>query len=175
MNKFKLLLYVGLMGSALPAMAAVEGETYRGGGGGYNLFFMLITFIAVMFLASYATRWVAGRFGSSQGRLLRIADSVILGPNRGLHLVLLGKRIYLIGQADQSMTLLGELDDEELVEAAEKAFAAKTVLPQGNFGQVLQKFMNKEGETNLSAGTAERLLEQMTRMRRQKDRSGKNA
>lgn len=173
MKKYALLLSIGMMGAASPVMAATERDTYRGGS--FNLFFALLAFVAVMFLASYATRFIAGRFSGSQGRLLKIADSVILGPNRGLHLVLLGPKLYLIGQADQSMTLLGEVDDPDLLEQAQKAFDARTSIPQGNFGQMLQRIMNKEGEAELSAGTAERLLEQMNRMRRQKDRSGKNA
>lgn len=173
MKKRVLLLCLGLMGVASPVMAAAERDSYRGGS--FNLFFALLAFVFVMFLASYATRWIAGRFGGGTGRLLKVADSVFLGPNRGLHLVLLGKKLYLIGQADHSLNLLGELDDEELIAEAEKAFNARVVVPQGNFGQILQKLMKKEGEAELSAGTAERLLEQMNRMRRQKDRSGKNA
>ena len=170
--KIRLISIIGSVLYALPGLASEGKMIYSRGD---NLLFVLLIFVAVIVLAAYGTKWVAGRFGGAQGRILRIAESVFLGPNRGLHLVLVGKKLLLIGQSEREMNLLAELDDEELVAQAEKTITQRTMAGSSTFKQHLQKFLVKdEQNTEVSVGTAERLLDQLSRVRRRKERGGKD-
>jgi flagellar biogenesis protein FliO len=170
--KTRLILIIGLLLYALPGLASDGKTTYSRGD---NLLFVFLTFAAVIVAAAYGTKWVAGRFGGVQGRILRIAESAFLGPNRGLHLVLVGKKLFLIGQSEREMNLLAELDDEELVTQAEKGMLQRSNAGPSTFKHYLQKFMVKdEQNTGVSVGTAERLLDQLSRVRRRKERGGKD-
>ncbi|HHZ19896.1 MAG TPA: flagellar biosynthetic protein FliO [Firmicutes bacterium] len=159
---------------ALPAMAAVGEDEYRGGGA--NIFYALLVFIVVLVLAAYGTRWIAKLSSGARGRILRIAESVYLGPNRGLHLVLVGKKLYLVGQGDHGMNLLAEIDDEGLVAQAEQNLAeAKQGLAQGSFSKQLQQLLAKDGqEQEVSLETTERLLDKLRNARQQKARGERN-
>lgn len=160
--------------TALPAIAAGGEDGSRGSGG--NLFFALLIFLAVLVFAAYGTRWIAKLSGGGRGRILRIAESVYLGPNRGLHLVLLGKKLFLVGQGDHGINLIAELSDEEsLAQAEQHLAAAERGQIQGGFAKQLQQLLTKDDqEGGVSVETTERLLNQLRNVRHRKARGEKN-
>lgn len=51
------------------------------------------------------------------GRRLQIVESVAVDPRRTLHIVKVGKRHLLVGSTEGSLSLLAELDDEDVAAA----------------------------------------------------------
>ena len=52
-----------------------------------------------------------------QGRFLRVADEVTLGQNRGIVLCTIDTKMYAIGVTDNSINLLFEVEDAELIKS----------------------------------------------------------
>ncbi|HEX2954009.1 MAG TPA: flagellar biosynthetic protein FliO [Bacillota bacterium] len=172
MKTFKRIIPVTIAFLSLPAFAADRGLD---SGGGYNLAYFLFICLVVIIVAYYATRWIAKYAkgaGNSHGRLIKIAESVYLGPNRGLHLILVGKKLYLIGQADLGLSILAEIEDEELIaQAVEHAGETGGTASMNSFGQYLQTFMARDAKHPfLSMASADQLKAHLDRIRSRKDR-----
>lgn len=85
------------------ADGAFDALTYGG-----RVFFVL----ALLFLFVF---WVRRRWGGvkpgSDGRRLRIIETIGLGPQRQVHVIAVGDRHYLIGATAHTVTLLAPLDE----------------------------------------------------------------
>lgn len=170
MNRW-LFIPLSMVILSFPVLAAQkQGEP----GGGYNLVYFLFVSLIVICVAYFATQWIgkyAKGLGNNRGRLIKIAESVYLGPNRGLHLVLVGNKIYLVGQGEQGMNLLTELDDEELIQQVKAAGENNSGAVMNGFGQYLQTFLARDARTPLvPVGSADQLREQLNRVRHRKER-----
>src|SRR5690554_6833304 len=91
------------------------------GAGGESLFsgaylLYILAFLGVLLFVAWLTRWLAGKTGKMRGRYLNVIDSMSLGTNRDLYLVLLADRLFLIGTADRSVRLLAEIDEPGFVD-----------------------------------------------------------
>jgi len=51
-----------------------------------------------------------------QGRYMRVLDEISLGPNRGIVVVEVGGKAFIIGITDHQISMLGELTDAGLIE-----------------------------------------------------------
>lgn len=81
---------------------------------------MLLAVVAVLCLAYFATRFLAGRgAGGALGRFagrsqnLQVLERIALGREQYLTAVRAGERYFLLGVTPSSVTLLRELDAEE--------------------------------------------------------------
>jgi flagellar biogenesis protein FliO len=165
------VIMAGIMLMSLPVFAAED----IGAGGSYNLAYFLFICLVVIFITYFATRWIAKYAKgtkNSHGRLIKIAESVYLGPNRGLHLVLVGKKLYLIGQADLGMSILDEIEDEELIaEAVQHLEENNGMASMNSFGQYLQNFLARDANHPfLPMASADQLKAHLNRIRSRKDR-----
>ena len=69
--------------------------------------------ITLAYLCALAVRKVAQRRGAVRiGRgVLRVVESAALAPNRGLHIVAVGNRAFLVGSTPEQFSVLGEVSD----------------------------------------------------------------
>lgn len=165
----------------LPGVALAQTETeigpeFSGGQWIWSLFSLII----VVVLAFWATKFLAGRFGLSQARHIKVAESLFLGPNRHLYLLLVNGKVLLVGSAEHGIDLLKEFDDDrfykELLESVETTQKA----PTGRFGEMILPVLNSlnSGETVDTGLTnsKQRLQEGLAKIRswkmRGRDRDG---
>lgn len=71
--------------------------------------------LVVLPLAYGVTRWYgrSHQAAGAGGRRLAIVEGLSLGPRRGLYVVRVGSRYYLIGVTERHIASLGELPREE--------------------------------------------------------------
>src|SRR5690554_7994279 len=75
-----------------------------------SLIWYFLSFIIILLLAAWGIKWMAGKMGRIRGKHLKLVESLYLGPNRGLHLIRVGNRLFLIGLADRYIELLAEIN-----------------------------------------------------------------
>lgn len=80
-----------------------------------QIIFYLLCLVAVLFLAAKTTRWLGGKAGRSHGRYMRVVETLYLGPNRSLSLIMVCNRLYLISTAERNLNLLREINDTEVL------------------------------------------------------------
>lgn len=80
-----------------------------------QLLTMIIVFVLVLFMAYAASRF-AGSLQKSRmtGSNLKIIETVNIGNNQFLQIVNVGKKYILVGICKDSITYLGELDEDDL-------------------------------------------------------------
>ena len=166
-----------LPGAALAQTENEIGPEFSGG----QWIWSLLSLIIIVVLAFWATKFLAGRFGLSQARHIKVAESLLLGPNRHLYLLLVNGKVLLVGSAEHGIDLVKEFDDEqfykELLESAEVA----PKKPTGRFAEMILPVLNSmnSGETVDSGSTnsRQRLQEGLEKIRSWKmrghDRNGK--
>ena len=92
----------------------------------------LLSLLIVVALSYWVTRFFAGKLGISQARHIKVAESLFLGPNRHLYLLLVNGRVLLVGSSEHGLSLLKEIDDPAFYAELEKA-APLNQLPGGKF------------------------------------------
>jgi flagellar biogenesis protein FliO len=116
--------------------------------GGGQWILSLLSLILVAFLAYWATRLIAGRYGNSPARHIKVAESLCLGSNRHLYLLIINNQALLIGSSEHGLTLLKEYDEQAFCEELKLAAAREQSLPGGNLKKWLGALTNREGEAN---------------------------
>lgn len=122
--------------------------------GGGQWFLMLLSLVFVIFLAYWGTRFLAGKYGNIPSRHIKMAESLCLGPNRHLYLLLVNRQVLLVGNSDQGITLLKEYDDPEFYEELRLLAEQNQVFPSKKFKDFLAPLLN--GRTETVAGAEER-------------------
>ena len=75
----------------------------------------LLLVMLVIFLSYYATKYLAKGASKINGAThMKVMDRIVLGQDRALLIVRIGASYYLIGSSDQSISLLKELNPDEL-------------------------------------------------------------
>lgn len=78
-------------------------------------FFSFVLIIFILFLAYVATRWYATKVKSmTNGKHIKVVDRVILGKDKGLMIVQVGKRVYMMSENGSRLTILNELEEKEI-------------------------------------------------------------
>ncbi|NLW56923.1 MAG: flagellar biosynthetic protein FliO [Firmicutes bacterium] len=142
-----------------------------------RIIFYLLCFVAVLVLAAKATRWLGGRVGRGRGRYLQVIDTLYLGPNCFLSLIMVCRRLYLIGTVERNINLLREIDDPKMLALI---LAENTPAEDGvgkaqkgkSFPDYLQRLLGTlpDGGGNFSAppgaeSSAERIEERLMKLR----------
>lgn len=97
----------------------------------------LFSLVIVVVLAYWATKFLAGKFGVSQAKHLKVAESLFLGPNRHLYLLLVHNKVLLIGSSEGGISLIQEIDDPQFFEELERHGANIQNLPAGKFSGLI--------------------------------------
>lgn len=121
-----------------------------------QLLFYLFCFVVVLFLAFRVSRWLGGKVGGRSGHHLRLVETLYLGPNRSLHLILVGQQLFLVASAERSITLLEEIKDVDLIMKLQEQFALPPTGPGStgakNFAEHLKRLL--EGGATQKEATA---------------------
>jgi flagellar protein FliO/FliZ len=97
----------------------VSGQAVPGAASGWAIFRMLLALI-VAAAAIYGVVYLikrASRRTETTNPFLKVLASAHLGSNRYVHVVSLGSKAWLVGAADGGVNLLGEVEDEDTLNA----------------------------------------------------------
>lgn len=134
-----------------------NGATTIAEGSSYGVWFFVRTILVLLLVLALIwgffmfLKKISGTTTSSDPYLKKVA-SLTLSPGKFVHVVTLNSRAYLVGVADNSVNLIAEIDDKELVDAM------NLNAPQGaddkrpmDFSSILGKFVNTNGQKYTSA------------------------
>lgn len=163
-----LFIAVGLF--LLPAV--VLGKTDGDLGSEFNTggqwIWALFSLLIVVALSYWATRFFAGRLGISQARHIKVAESLFLGPNRHLYLLLVHEKVLLVGSSEHGLNLLQEIEDPAFYAELEKV-ASSSQVPGGKFARMVGPILNglnPRGAVEFDAtGNRQRLQEGLAKIR----------
>lgn len=79
---------------------------------------------------------------------LKNISSLYFSPNKSVQVISLGEHAYLVGVTDQSINLIAEVQDKELVDAMNLQSDKKNPLPTGTFQSVISNFFPGSGKKN---------------------------
>jgi len=141
----------------------------------FQLLFYLLCFVVVLFLAFKVTRWLGGKVVGRSGHHLRLVETLYLGPNRSLHLVLVGRQLFLVAAVERNLTLLTEIKDVDLVRTLHEQTALPPTEPgrEGakNFADYLKRLLDggatqKESSASPEVlNSAQRIEERLMKLR----------
>lgn len=97
----------------------------------------LFSLIVIVVLAYWGTKFLAGKFGVSGAKHLRVAESLFLGPNRNLYLLLVNHKVILVGSSEHGINLLQEIDDPEFYSELERSAEKYQTLPPNKFSGIM--------------------------------------
>ncbi|HHT04659.1 MAG TPA: flagellar biosynthetic protein FliO [Hydrogenispora sp.] len=92
----------------------------------------LLCFVLVLYLAYKVARWVGRKAGGHAGFHLQLVETLYLGPNRAVHLVKVGKQLFLVGAAERNLTFLAEIQDPDLLETIQAELVQPAAGRQGS-------------------------------------------
>ncbi len=152
--------------------AVVLGKTDSDPGSEFNTggqwIWALFSLLVVVALSYWATRFFAGKLGISQAKHVKVAESLFLGPNRHLYLLLVHEKVLLIGSSEHGLNLLQEIDDPVFYAELEKV-ASTNQSPNGKFAQMVGPILNglnPRGAVDVDAtGGRQRLQEGLEKIR----------
>lgn len=108
-----------------------------------QFFYILLLVAFVGLLAYYSTKLLASaRFRRGGGRHnLELIESAVVGAQTAVQIIHAGGRYFLIGVTKETITLLAELDESQIIQPE-----ARKKLMENGFDKVLQRFLHKETE-----------------------------
>lgn len=122
-----------------------------------SVFGVLVGFAVILYLAYLATKILGRRMsiGGRGNKNIKILESVPLGQNKSLIIVEAAGKTFLLGITSNEISLVSELDGENLVadssdknaETMEFSSALKKVL-ENNFGRKFSKSKEKSNDHN---------------------------
>ncbi len=72
--------------------------------------------VAILFAAWYVTKYTAGKMQKfTRGRYIEVIDQVFLGRDRGIVIVRVGGKVYLVGFTSNSMERIAEIPEDQLM------------------------------------------------------------
>ncbi len=109
-----------------------------------QLIFILFVLVAIIGAAGYTTKWIAGyQKAQSFNHNLEIVETIKLTTNKYIQIVRAGKdKYYAIAIGKDEITLLGELDSDDLMDIEEKPSGG--VITQIDFKSILEKVKSKK-------------------------------
>ncbi len=98
-----------------------------------------------------------------QNDLIRVLGSRSLAGNRALHLVAMGRSVYLVGAAESGISLIAEIKDQETLDQIR--LDTSQVLPPQGFAQFFQTLW-KGGKRNLGGDSVDFMKQQRQRLQK---------
>jgi flagellar protein FliO/FliZ len=99
-----------------------------------------------------------------QNDLIRVLGSRSLSGNRALHLVSMGRSVYLVGAAESGISLIAEIKDQETLDQIR--LESSQVLPPQGFAQFFQSLWKGGGKRNLSGDSLDFMKKQRQRLQK---------
>ena len=99
-----------------------------------------------------------------QNDLIRVLGSRSLSGNRALHLVAMGRSVFLVGAAESGISLIAEIKDQETLDQIR--LDSSQVLPPQGFAQFFQSLWKGGGKRNLGGDSLEFMKRQRQRLQK---------
>ncbi len=137
-----------------------------------KMIFALAVVVAIAWLIFYLMKKTM-KTGNDNDPFLRKVSQLTLSPGKSVQIITLQDSAFLIGVSDENISLLGKVDDKELVNAM-NLYADKNdnVSKPRSFREILDIFMpgsSKEGEENLFEENIENSAEKIKEQREKFD------
>ena len=125
-------------------------DSNRAGSSGIGIFVRMIVALVIIVALIYGVFWFIKKKSNvvtNDDDYLRRVAAINVAPGKTVQVVTLIDKAYLIGVTDDSITLLGEINDDELIKAmnlnADKKASVKKPV---TFTEVLDMFLVKNGK-----------------------------
>ena len=136
----------------------------------FRMIFVLIVIVVLIYFVMNFMRKKMGGGDSDDDTFLRKVAQVTIAPGKSVQIVTLLEHAYLIGVTDNSIDLLGEISDKELVDAMNlNADRNQARARARNFNEILSLFLNPkssgatEGERKASSSVSDFFSKQKER------------
>lgn len=131
-----------------------------------RMLFILAAVVGVIYLIFYLLKRGLRR-QLPQNDLIRVLGSRTLSGNRALHVVELGKSVFLVGAAESGISLISEVKDQETLDRIRLESSQAARLPQG-FTQFFQSLLKsgKKAELGLKQDTLGFMKQQRQRLQK---------
>lgn len=101
----------------------------------------LLGIIFVLFLTYYGTKWLSLKANSmSKSKYMNIVDKIVLGQNKYLAIVEVSNKYYLMSIAENNISIIKELDENELIIQKSEGSIATNI----EFNKIFSKFMKND-------------------------------
>lgn len=115
------LLFVGIIFAAAPGELNLDypdeiPEIGRSSNMGWLLFRYILTVLAVIALTAFGAKYIAEKFRpetTTSGNWVQILDQVTLGSNKGLMLVDIEGKGYVLGVSDNAINIISTIEDRK--------------------------------------------------------------
>jgi flagellar protein FliO/FliZ len=101
-----------------------------------RMLLILAAVVLFIYLLFYVLRKGAGR-KIQENDLIRVLGSRSLASNRALHLIEVGKSVYLVGSSEDSVNLISEVTDKESLDGIRLRAAETTPAAKRSFQHIL--------------------------------------
>jgi flagellar protein FliO/FliZ len=95
-----------------------------------------------------------------QNDLIRLLGTRNLSGNRALHLVEMGKQVFLVGSAEGSISLISEIRDQETLDSIALERSQMQNRTHQGFAQFFQSFLKSEKQQGSSVGATINFMKQ---------------
>jgi flagellar biogenesis protein FliO len=127
------------------ALAATKAQPEPELFGGGQWLLSLISLIVVVCLAYWTTRFLAGRYGKLPTRHIKVVESLCLGSNRQLYLLLVNNQALLVGSTEHGLALIKEYNEPGFCEELKQTATQAQTTTVGKLTKWLAPFLKKQG------------------------------
>ena len=109
--------------------------------------YVMIIFVAVLVIAYFVTRWIGKlqKNGYGMSNNLELLEASRLSTNKYIQIVRAGKKYFVLAVCKDTVTLIGELNEDELEVVKENG----TTKPFASFHDILEKMRGTGGKDNI--------------------------
>ncbi len=166
--------------SNYPITAPTSGSDIRtglGAGAYIRMIIVLLIIIGIIWLfARFFKKNINGGSVEENPFMLRRVASISLGAGKSVQIVtLLDNKGFLLGVSDDGVSLLGTIDDVELIQALNlNADRAENAPRPKNFADILEIFTKKKGSSSSPTASQSSSEDALGFLKKQRDRLGGN-
>lgn len=118
----------------------------------------VVIVLAIVCSAIYGVVWLLKKttvVNAANDPYLKSVSSITVAPNKTVQVITIGGKGYLVGVSDQSINLIDEIDDRELIDAMNLEADRKASAPPASFASVISSFLPTGKHPDASAERAE--------------------
>lgn len=134
------------------------------------LFLRMILVLAIVIICIYAVVWFMKKSVKTENDedepFLRKVSSVSLAPGKSVQIVTLVDKGFVVGVSEDSVSLISEINDKELIDAMNLYSDKKkrTQKPR-SFADVLEIFMPKKKDSNIYGDSSRQFSDMLNKQR----------
>lgn len=129
------------------------GSVERESESGVWILLRIIIVLALVCAAIYGVVYLmkrSTRINVANDPYLKSVAQLHLAPNKSLQVITVGAKAFLVGITEQAISLVGEIDDRELIDAMNLASERNAVAAPASFASILSSFLPAQ---NRASGT----------------------